>query len=70
MLSKKAALRKDEIIANYGYAELQHRHFATIAAILRKLNADVETCERWADELRFTNPNFNRARFLRACQED
>lgn len=63
-LKPDAALSKDR---NTGKSDLQHRHFATIATILVNLGADRKTCEDWADELRPCNPNFDRARFLRAC---
>lgn len=67
-LKPDAALRKDLTTAiTTSLGDLQHRHFATIAAILRDLNAPTETCEQWADRLRHTNPRFDRARFLRAC---
>lgn len=67
-LTTDSALRKDRTTASNGsYGELQHRHFATIAAILRDTGADSDTCEAWADKLRYTNPRFDRARFLRAC---
>lgn len=63
-LSPTAALNKDRTT---GKAEMQHRHFATIAAILTNMKADKATCERWASELAPTNGNFDRTRFLRAC---
>lgn len=67
-LSRETALRKDIRTANAGnLGPMEHRHFATIAAILRDLNADRETCQQWADRLRHTNPRFDRARFLLAC---
>lgn len=66
-LTDEAATRKDR---NTGKSEMQHRHFATIAVILSNMNADRETCERWADELAPTNYMFDRRRFLRACGHD
>lgn len=63
-LTDDAALRKDR---NTYKADFQHRHFATIATILRNMDADKATCERWADELAPTNWKFDRRRFLRAC---
>lgn len=63
-LSTTAALSKDKTT---GKSEMQHRHFATVAAILVNLKADKDTCEAWADELAPTNPKFDRARFLAAC---
>ncbi len=64
MLTQESALRKD---LNSGLGEMQHRHFATIAAILRDIGTDRDTCEAWADRLRRTNSRFDRRRFLRAC---
>ena len=64
MLKPETATRKD---LRTGKDSLQHRHFATIATCLRNMDADEATCERWADELRPTNPKFDRARFLAAC---
>lgn len=65
-LTVDAAARKD---AQLG--DMQHRHFATVATILRSYNFTAENrrnvCEHFADELRKTNPRFDRARFLRAC---
>lgn len=60
-LTTQAALNKDRNSA-IG-ANMEHRHFALIARILRDMNAPKGMCEKWADELRHTNP-----RFLRACQ--
>lgn len=65
MLKPDAALRKD---LSTGKDALQHRHFATIAAILRNIGADTATVEAFADELRATNPRFDRARFLAAVK--
>jgi hypothetical protein len=63
-LNTESALRKD--LAT-GKADMQHRHFTTIAAILRNMEADERVCNIWADELQPTNPNFDRRRFLKAC---
>lgn len=68
MLTIEAAARKDKIGA---LGSLEHRHFATIAAILRNLPdyADKSAViEHFADELIVTNPRFDRARFLAACR--
>jgi hypothetical protein len=50
---------------------MQHRHFATIAAIIRELPSGDDTrggiAQHFAAHLRHTNPNFNRDRFLAAC---
>lgn len=68
-LSTDAALRKDRSNAS---SDMQHRHFATVAAIIRDLpmtEADREcVAEHFAAELRCTNPRFDRTRFLRACK--
>ncbi len=67
-LETKAAHRKD---ITTGIADMQHRHFATIATIIREMPADVygteQIAEIFADRLRATNSNFDRDRFLRAC---
>lgn len=68
MLTSQAAHRKD---LTTGLAEMQHRHFATVATIIREMPADVygpeQVAEIFAARLRSTNPNFDRERFLRAC---
>lgn len=70
-LSKDAASRKDAgTLAN-----LEHRHFATIATIIKMLPVDAPDAKgfregiarHFADELPRTNPKFDQARFLRAC---
>lgn len=67
-LTTEAALRKDKTNAS---ATMEHRHFATIAAILADLPSEWSrkpaVIEHFADALRHTNPKFDRARFLRAC---
>lgn len=69
MLTDKAAHRKD---VTTGLADMQHRHFATVATIIREMPADVygpeQVAEIFADRLASTNSNFNRDRFLRACR--
>lgn len=66
-LTTESALRKDR---NTGKATMEHRHFATIAAILRDM-PELEThygrARYFATQLAKTNPRFDRARFLRAC---
>lgn len=66
-LTTESALRKDRKSAKSG---MEHRHFATIADIIRQM-PESDTRGRiaifFADELRSTNPRFDRARFLRAC---
>ncbi len=64
-LTRESAKRKD---ITTGRAPMEHRHFATIATVLRNLSADRLTCEAWADELAPCNPKFDRERFLRACE--
>ncbi len=74
-LTKQSAHRKD---INSGISAMEHRHFATIAKIIREIDQGLIPCstdatrkfmaELFADELRATNPNFNRARFLAACE--
>ena len=71
-LTPLSALNKDK---RTGKDVLQHRHFATIAAILAELGADHGVfdnqrkgiCEHFADQLADTNPRFDRDRFLAAC---
>lgn len=67
MLTSTTATRKD---MSSGLGPMQHRHFATVAAIVRGMDdADIRrhTAEHFARELLATNPNFDRGRFLRAC---
>lgn len=72
-LNPSAAFAKD---TRTGLSELQHRHFATIAEIIRRLHADgtmtradAETvAEHFAAELPPTNAKFDARRFLAACQ--
>ena len=73
-LKPDAAARKDKSSASG--TELQHRHFAVIAAILADLDGDThgvsrgqhrDICEHFAIRLARTNPRFDRARFLAAC---
>lgn len=66
-LKPETAKRKD--IA-FGLGEMQHRHFVTIAAIIAAMPRDLLTrsvAEHFADNLRATNPRFDRKRFLVAC---
>ena len=61
----------------------QHRHYALLADIIKNMDmggmynpeyangpsiARNALAESFADSLRHTNPNFNRARFLAACK--
>ena len=72
-LSKQAA-HKQDLISNVG--EMQHRHFATVAFIIRRLELPEMLSEdemrstiarQFADHLEHSNPRFDRGRFLRAC---
>lgn len=67
-LSTEAALRKDRL----GKSSMEHRHFATVAAIIHAIEDEGERqrmAEHFADELRSTNPRFDRKRFIAACLE-
>jgi hypothetical protein len=73
-LSKQAALSKDK---TSGLAPMQHRHFATIATIIREMPANgtalgqfapEQVAELFANRLGETNPRFDRDRFLAACE--
>lgn len=71
-LSIEAALNKDQRSAKTRAASaLQHRHYAVIAGIIADLPSAMrgDVASEFARALA-TNPNFNRARFLRACGED
>lgn len=73
-LTTEAAARKDKL--NATGTTLQHRHFAVIASILSELGHDHgvslsahrDICEHFAHRLADTNPKFDRARFLAACE--
>ena len=67
-LTTAAAHRKD-LIASLG--DMQHRHFATIAAIIRESVADDmqdEVARVFSNRLHETNPKFDADRFLKACK--
>ncbi len=77
MLSTAASLSKDRRSAR---CEMQHRHFACIADIIREMPkvhngehgfVDIreDVAEEFADALARTNPRFDRARFLAACRD-
>lgn len=72
-LTTEAALRKDKTNAG---ATMEHRHFATIADILKRLHSiggdknRTWVADYFASELAKTNPKFDRARFLRACNAE
>jgi hypothetical protein len=68
-LTTEAALRKDKTNAT---SDMQHRHFATIAAIIANQPGPTTSIRRqmathFANGLAHNNPKFDRARFLRAC---
>ncbi len=68
MLTKESAARKDSTTG--ATAELQHRHFAFIAAVLAEIDNKKQRNEmagRFADACERTNPRFDRARFFAAC---
>lgn len=77
MLTPDAATHKDRTQPSGN--QMQHRHFAEIARIIRDdfpcgatLGSayDLSTiAEVFADALAHTNPRFDRARFLRACKK-
>ncbi len=70
MLSTSTALRKDK---NSASSSMEHRHFATIAAIIASMDlygsktVRNQVAAHFANELAATNPKFDRARFIRAC---
>lgn len=69
-LTLESALRKDK--RNAGGTTFEHRHFASIAAMLKDLplaskQTKADVIEYFADELARTNPRFDRKRFLTAC---
>lgn len=71
MLTNKTANRKDIRTASNG-VQMQHRHFALIAAILNNLQPKLDESEFatvvdqfWRD-LAATNPRFDRDRFIAA----
>lgn len=76
-LKSKAAHGKDTRTAACG-VELQHRHFAIIAATLKaskpephwdanKMAQWVVTVHRFRDTCAASNPKFDEARFMAAC---
>lgn len=68
-LTKTAARAKDK---RSKIGELQHRHFATIAALISKCRDSAlrdEMAQYMGNSLRLTNPRFDRARFIAACKE-
>lgn len=73
MLSHHAALEKDN---RSGLSPMQHRHFATVAAIIASLHESgtmgrddaAAVADHFAAELVKTNPKFDKRRFLAACK--
>lgn len=70
-LTAESAARKDK--TNARGATFEHRHFAALADMLARLHSvngeknRTWVCEYFANELANTNPRFDRARFLAAC---
>lgn len=76
-LTPETAARKDRTQPSGN--EMQHRHFATIAAIIRDMDfvhtgtqgfVDIreDVATHFANGLARTNPRFDRKRFLAACK--
>lgn len=73
MLTQESATRKDRTTGQT--AELQHRHFAFIAAVIEAMPdhaASLRTQKRsialaFADACARSNPRFDRRRFMSAC---
>lgn len=69
MLTTASALRKDTTQPTR--ARFQHAHFAEIARIIRS-SSDDRNKAYWiaffTNELAGTNPKFDRARFIKACE--
>lgn len=68
-LTTESALRKDRTNAN---STLEHRHFATIAAIIAELRDEDRQAmaDFFVERLRGTNPRFDRRRFMLACNAE
>lgn len=66
-LTIESATRKDQTSGNG--ATLEHRHFAFIAATIKELSPKYREAValHFADACRYSNPRFDRARFMRAC---
>ena len=67
-LTTQAAMQKDKTTGKS--VELQHRHFAFIAAVIARMPGSQERYEAaytFALACRNTNPNFDHDRFMRAC---
>ena len=77
-LTRNAETSKD---SRASIPEMQHRHFAFIAGIIRGMISDdgcmnsrqsdlfrQDLAETFAAKLTLTNPAFDKARFIRACR--
>lgn len=69
-LTAQSALRKDR--TNAFASSMEHRHFATIAAIIAELRDEDRQAmaDFFAERLCNTNPRFDRKRFLAACNAE
>lgn len=68
-LSARAASNKDKRNAD-NTAVMQHRHYAVVAGIIADLDLDYPQRAIIADQFArklAANPNFDRARFIKAC---
>ena len=70
MLTQEAASRKDRTTGQN--VELQHRHFAFIAATIKGMRVlsrrDRETvAKQFSEACALSNPRFDRDRFMTAC---
>ena len=67
MLTNHSTLSKDK--RNARNPVMEHRHFAVVAGIIAELptNQRGHIAGFFADKLAGTNPKFNRARFIAAC---
>ena len=65
-----ASMQRKDAATAAAVPEFEHRHFAYIASIIGSLPAGIERkalAYRFADRLEKTNPRFDRARFINAC---
>jgi len=75
MLTQESAARKDRTTG--ATTELQHRHFAFIAAVIKAMPSHAPTLRAqkrstalaFADACAGSNPRFDRQRFMAACGE-
>lgn len=68
-LSETAERAKDKRTGTYAAPQLQHRHFAFIAACIADLPkvARLAAYQKFTNSLFRSNPNFDSARFRAAC---